>query len=130
MSEIRYGRTTLPECCGRLAERVEEPYRSGLARIFRRMQEDESPAFPQVFAAEMGQALATLPLEEGERKVFLAAMSQRGFADAQMQLRSLERTVAELERVRHIVSQEIREKSRMAVGLGGMGGLLLVILLM
>lgn len=109
---------------------MEEPYRSGLTRIYRRMREDGSRAFADVFAGEMGMVLRALPLERGEREAFLEAMGHRGFADERMQLRSLERALEELRRVHAGLAGDLREKCRMAVGLGGMGGLLLVILLM
>lgn len=98
-------------------------------RIFRRMREDKSPAFPQAFAEEMGHTLDELPAGKEEREAFLAAICCQGFADAQMQLRNLERALEELKHVRDAVSGELKAKCRMAVGLGGMGGLLLVILL-
>ncbi len=129
ISEIRYGRATLPECCGNIAGRLQEPFSSCFAQIHDRMLENTGVIFGQVFRERMEECMKRLPLTESDRKCFLTLFSENGFEDEKMQIRSIEQckelllgTIGRLER-------ENAEKCRMAVGLGAMSGLLLVIIL-
>ena len=130
MSEIRYGKSTLPECCKRIGERLEEPYQSALLKIYARMAENRGEAFDTVFCKQMEECFDSLPLHREDREHFLGFVQGNGFEDGRMQLKNIESsrellrlTVAQLEK-------ENVEKSRMAVGLGAMSGLLVVIILL
>lgn len=129
ISEIRYGRSTLPECCGHIAGRLQEPYRSCFVTIHDRVVENTGVIFGQIFREQMEECLKGLPLEEADRRCFFTLFGENGFEDETMQIRSIEQckelllsTIGRLER-------ENTEKCRMAVGLGAMSGLLLVIIL-
>ncbi len=130
MSEIRYGKAPLPECCKRIGERQQEPYRSCFLKIYEKMAENRGDSFPKVFAEVMDDCLKKLPITKEDREDFLSFATGNGFEDGTMQLRTVERsrellqlTVEELEKVN-------TEKCRMAVGLGAMSGLLLIIILL
>lgn len=130
MSEIAYGRATLPECCRRIGERQLEPYRSSFLEIYEKMQGDEGLDFPGVFCAAMDRCLQKLPIVTEDREAFLAFAAGQSFEDGQMQLRTIERSRDLLRGTAARLEQENREKSRMAVGLGIMSGLLLVVALL
>ncbi|WP_369124294.1 hypothetical protein, partial [uncultured Acetatifactor sp.] len=68
-----------------------------------------------------------LPLQETDREDFLRFAGQTGFSDSQMQLRAIEQSAQLLGATRERLEREHGEKSRMAVGLGAMGGLLLIL---
>ena len=84
-------------------------------------------SFGEVFREELGKALADLPLQETDREDFLRFAGQTGFSDSQMQLRAIEQSAQLLGATRERLEREHGEKSRMAVGLGAMGGLLLIL---
>ncbi len=86
-------------------------------------------SFGEVFREEMEKTLSTLPLKESDREDFLAFTWQTGFMDSQMQLRAIEQSIELLRLTGEKLQQENAEKSRMAVGLGAMGGLLLILIL-
>lgn len=127
--EVRYGRATLPECCAHIAKYLAEPFRGAFSDIGRRMEENTGISFGEVFRGRMGEILGELPLKEEDRENFLQFTSQTGFADGQMQLRTIEQSMELLEDTRKRLEKENAEKSRMAVGLGAMGGLLLILIL-
>ena len=129
MSEIRYGKSTLPECCGEIATRVEEPFKDALWQIGRMCQKESGGVFQEVFRKRMTEAFEKTPLKQEDREIFLAPFCGQGFLDGQMQLKSIEQSLAQIKDTIRILSEEQREKCRMAVGLGVMSGLLLIIIM-
>lgn len=130
MSEIRYGRATLPECCRQLSGRMEEPFASCLEEIYKRTQQNTGEKFSVVFCEAMSECLSRLPVKVEDRENFLQFVSSGSYVEGEMQLRALEQsrellgyTIAQLE-------LENGEKCRMAVGLGAMSGLLLLLVLL
>ena len=130
ISEIRYGRATLPECCQQIAVRLPEPYRQCLGRIYNKMQENTGVIFGEVFSEYMGACLQELPLAEEDRNNFLNVFTENGFQDEGMQIRNIEQSKELLEYTIGRLERENNEKCRMAVGLGAMSGLLILIVLL
>lgn len=129
ISEIRYGKATLPECCDHISKRLPEPYSSCFVHIYDRMQENTGVVFGQIFREHMEECMKGLPLATEDRNCVLSLFTESGFEDENMQIRSIEQ---KKELLIHTISRlegENREKCRMAVGLGAMSGLLLVIIL-
>lgn len=127
--EIRYGKATLPESCKILTGRVKEPYRSGLAGAGRAYASNTGETFGNVFKEQMEKAMQGLPIMGEDKEIFFEPFGYRGFSDADMQLKSLERGICGLQDSIRMQESELREKQRMAMGLGLMGGMLIVILL-
>ena len=57
MGEVRYGKATLPECCRRIGERQEEPYKESLCSIYQRMEANHGESFQTVFCEQMSACL-------------------------------------------------------------------------
>lgn len=129
-SEVRYGRATLPECCGHIARGLPAPFGEAFLEIGHRMEENTGLTFGEIFREEMAEALRGLPLRETDREDFLRFAWQTGYADAKMQLRAIEQSAELLKGTRERLEGENAEKCRMAVGLGAMGGLFLILILM
>lgn len=127
--EIRYGRNTLPECCSHVAGYLKEPFGEAFLRTGNRMTENTGISFGEVFREEMEEALEKLPLKEEDRECFFRFASRGGFMDGQMQLRAIEQSIDLLRSTEEKLKKESAEKSRMAVGLGAMSGLLLILIL-
>lgn len=130
MSEIRYGKATLSECCREVAARVEEPYKSVLMGVYQECNNATSASFGEIFVEMMERCFAQLPLKREDREIFLSPFKGQGFQDGQMQIKSLEQSLYRLNDMIRIQNEEQREKCRMSVGLGVMSGLLLVIVMM
>lgn len=129
IGEIRYGKSTLPECCSRIAEHIQEPYQSAFFCIYDRMNEHTGEGFREVFSEEMRSCLEKLPVTGEDGKTFLSLFSSSGFGDDGMQIRMIEQSRELLGQTIDRLERENREKCRMAVGLGAMSGLLLLIIL-
>lgn len=130
ISEIRYGRSTLPECCRQIAGRIPNPYKEYLIHVYNKMQENTGVIFGQVFNEYMESCLWELPITKEDRKNFLSVFAEQGFQDEGMQIRSIEQSKELLEHTIERLEAENNEKCRMAVGLGAMSGLLILIVLL
>lgn len=130
MSEIRYGKATLPESCRHLAGRLGEPYAGSMKAVCEELGEGRSASFQTVFCRRMEEGLRDLPLQEEDREIFLQPFRGQGFQDGAMQLKNLEQGLEQLlDRIGQ-QERERRERCHMAVGLGAMSGLLLLIILL
>ncbi len=130
MSEIRYGKATLPECCRHLADRLEGAFGECLREIYEETGNGGSASFQEVFCLRMEECMREMPLKREEREIFLQSFRGQGFQDGVMQLKRLEQVLMQLEESLRLQEQEQREKCRMAVGLGAMSGLLLILVLL
>jgi stage III sporulation protein AB len=128
MSEIRYSKSTLPECCRRLGERAEEPFGSAFQEIADIMRSNRGESFSEVFSSQMDKCLKNVPIKRQEKELFLSFASESGFAEGKMQLLAIEQYQDRLKNIIEVAERELSEKSRMALGLGAMSGLFLVIL--
>lgn len=129
MSEIRYGKSTLPECCRVLAGRLEEPYRGAFSRMYQEYANGAGAPFLEIFIRQMERIFTALPLQKEDREVFLSPFRSQGFQDGQMQVKSLEQSLLQLQDIIRMQNEELHGKCRMAVGLGVMSGLLLIIIM-
>lgn len=131
ISLLQYGKSTLPECCRQLAAQVEEPYRQAFALVYRKMAENRGDSFSEIYAEIMGEALRGVDaLKEQDRQLFLRCVLQQGGDDGEMGIRLIQRQQELLKERIAGLEAENREKSRMAVGLGTLGGILLIIILL
>ena len=128
MSEVRYCKATLPECCIRLANRLEEPYRGAFQEIWQQVS-NTGRTFAGLFSDGMKDCFKQLPLEKEEITLFLEFAGNCGYEDSTMQLVSMERYRERLKQLSEKLQSEADEKGKMAVGLGTLGGLLLMIIL-
>lgn len=128
MSEIGYGKATLPECCKRVGERVEEPYRDALLEIYTGMKKKEN-SFRECWHEAMEKPLSRLPISEREKDIFLSFPDCCGLQDGRMQIRAIEQYRDMLNDAITRREAELEKQGRLAAGLGIMSGLLLVIAL-
>lgn len=129
MSEIGYGKATLPECCKKVGERVEEPYRGVLLLIHDSMKKKES-SFRECWHTEMEKALWGLPITGREKETFLGFPDCCGLQDGRMQIRAIEQYRDMLDTAITRREAELEKQGRLVAGLGIMCGLLLVIILL
>lgn len=129
ISEIRYDKATLPECCRRVGERAQEPYGTAMLAVYEEMQKEFRGDFSGNWKKMMGKAVKDLPLTAEEKRPFLEFAENQGLTDNLMQIKILEQYKDMLDV--HVKNREadLEKQGRMASGLGIMGGLLLTILL-
>lgn len=126
--EIRYGRSTLPECCRQLTKRVEAPYQNCFQQIYEACMENEGESFARLSKEYLEQELKDLVVDKADKDRFIACFSESGFAEGLMQLHTIEQTRKELEDKLLQLRKESASKCKLALSLGTMSGLLLVIL--
>ncbi len=130
ISLLQYGKNTLPECCCQLATEVEEPYSGAFARIYQEMSENRGSCFAEVYERIMGETLQALAVKEQDRQLFIQCILDQGGGDGEAGVRLIRRQQELLKERIVRLEAENREKSRMAVGLGTLGGLLIIIILL
>lgn len=128
LGEIRFGRSTLPQCCLKLAERTEEPYKQGFQMIYERIQENSGESFEEICTSCLEQGLKGVRAHTHDKELFIQCFSKSGFEEDTLQLRSIEQTKEELEDRMSALSKENASKCRLALSLGTMSGLLIIIL--
>ena len=129
ISEIRYNRATLPECCRQIGRQRRDSLGEICTQVYREYTEAGGCGFLEISGDSFRRQLQALPLKKEEIEQFLLFAGQEGYSDEMMQIQALERSRQELERTAMTQQQEIRQKSRLAVGLGAMSGLFLLLIL-
>ena len=128
-AEIRYGRCLLSECCLRLAEKAEAPYKEIFFEIYQRSMEDTGEGFGDICRQSMECGMKELVAKEEDKELLISCFTKSGYEEDVLQLRVIEQTKKQLEQRLDYVSRENMSKYRVALGMGMMSGLLLVILL-
>lgn len=129
ISEIRYDKATLPECCKRIGERTKQPYGEALVKIYEAMLWDEGD-FAKNWKSIMGGAVAGLPLAVEEKRPFLEFADNNNMSDNLMQIKVLEQYRDMLDINIKNREADLEKQGRMASGLGVMAGLLLTVILL
>lgn len=130
MSEIRYGKSTLPECCKHIASKVSEPYSAALIGIWEAMESHVGTGFAENWRVQMEKALLDVPVTKREKEMFLGFSSCCGLSDNQMQVRAIEQYRDMLANSIKMRENELEKQSKMAAGLGIMCGLLITVILL
>lgn len=129
MREIRYNKSTLPECCRQVGKNVEEPYDEVLAQIYRLMSSQSGYCFSECWQQEMGKCLSGLPISGKEKQMALGLASCGSLNDCDMQIRAIEQYRDMIECAVRRREETLHRQGKMAAGLGIMSGLLLVVIL-
>lgn len=130
ISEVRYSKSSLPECCRQLAGRLPEPYGNSFFKVWEETQENSGEGYRDIFVRNLKHCMGQVPLGAEEKNLFLQAFCQFGYEEARMQINSMEQCKEQLKSICGGLEKEVGEKGRMAMGLGTLGGLLLIIVLL
>lgn len=127
-SEIRYGKASLPECFLKVGKQKT----SEIGVIFEGVGEKALTERGESLRDGMVRGLSPmlepiLPLQD--LSCVLDFVSPQGFADEEMQRRALEKGRRRMEEVVSSKREELREKCRVAWGLGLTGGLFVILFL-
>ncbi len=129
ISEIRYGKATLPECCRQIGGKVNHPYRDALLKINKEVLKNDGRSFYEIWKNCMASALMELPVTKQEREVFMNFCSNTNHTDNLMQIKTLEQYRDILESYIKNRENNLEKQGRLATGLGIMSGLLLAVIL-
>lgn len=126
--EVRFSRCSLPECCLRLSQKMEEPYRRSFYEIYEKMCENNGECFGELCRENLEKGLKEVVANEADKTLFINCFVNSGYEDDVLQLRMIEQSKKELEERLTLLMAENTSKCRLALGLGAMSGLLLIIL--
>ncbi len=127
-SQVRFGRSTMGECCEQIARRVDNPFKSCFKEIAGEMEQNEGSSLGQVSRASFNRHLKRLVVSEKEKEEFVTCFAHEGFEDEGMQIQSILRGRQELETAMQELNETLTSRCRLAISLGTMSGLLLVVL--
>ena len=142
LSEISFGRSTLPECCRNIGEKMEEPYKTALLLIGEQTfsGDDENERRGEYAGCEkdffakweehMGKALAHIPVTKAEKEMLVGLSGCFGVADHRMQIRTIEQYRDMLSGAIKNREEALGGQERLATGLGIMSGILLTVILL
>ena len=124
--EILYGHGTLAEALLQSGRKAGGPLGGMFERAAERMELRDGTPFPQIWRSEADK-LASLPLLSGDWERLKALGDSLGYLDLAMQERTLLLYLEQLDESISYLKEHKREKCRLYVSLGIMGGLFLTI---
>lgn len=127
-SQIRFGRSTMGECCKQIAKRVDNPFCKALQEIALELEQNQGNSLEEISREGFKRNLKKLVVSEKEKEEFIGCFTQEGFAEEGMQIQSILRGRQELEAVIGELNETLTSRCRLAISLGTMSGFLLVIL--
>lgn len=128
-TEMDYAKAALPEICRRLSGRP-TPFRLAFEEIYKEIDKNNGCCFEEIWQKYMGESLQQLPLKEKEREILLGFPECLGFRDGKGQAGGIEKYIEEASSYSRELEEELKNKNKIAMCLGVMGGMMAVILLL
>jgi len=128
-SEVSYSKSSFPELCLAVSDRVSEPYRTVMKEIYKQVAEKSGTQFPEIWRIKMGQCLEKMPVKKEEKDIFLEFGNRIGFIDWEAQAGMLEKSRIQLEELYMQLKGATENKEKVITSMGVLGGLMLVIIL-
>lgn len=126
--EVRYGKATLPECFLKVSKQRASEIGGIFGKIGEKALSERGESLRDGLIRELSPCLETI-LSSQELLDVLDFVSPLGFAEEEMQRRLLEKGRRRMEEVVSSKREELREKCRVAWGLGLTGGLFVILFL-
>lgn len=128
-SEIRYGQSTLPESCFKAGKKLDNRLGRVLQEIGRETSESGGESFPRIFRERMEQAIGERGFKRRTGRIFSGLLRGKDFRMKRCSFGRWKAVGKDWKKPRERLEREGAEKSRIAVGLGAMSGLLLILVL-
>lgn len=127
--EISYGNAVLTEALASIGRKLEEPFCFFLNRVSSRLKGYPDKSFQQVFQEEVRETLKQSALSAKDKEALMQMGAFLGYLDKDMQLRTVELYLEELDREIQAAKESIPGRQKLCRSLGILGGLFLVLLL-
>ena len=127
--EIRYAGTELPEAIEGVAVRQEAPIGDFYHFLSDKMRRMEGKSLRVLWQTGIEKYLKNTCLTKEDKKILLDLGGQLGYLDREMQLSSLEASLAQMEDSMNALKKCLAEKQKLSVTLGLLSGFFLMILL-
>lgn len=126
-SSIRYGKATLPESCKEASLKLEEPYQTIFREIYNQMEQKKGIPFPTIWKQEIEKMSKKLLIGDKGKKLLLEFGMENGYLDIDLQQQAINRYMEEFDVLIKELEKNIKEKSKIAICFGMMGGMFLAI---
>lgn len=128
-SEIRYSRSYLGEAFRQIGISSEDPYQSWLTGMAAQMERKNGQTFAEIWEKETKEKLAASALPQPIIGRLAHLGGQLGSADAEMQVKTLDFFLEELDRSLEEMYEEMKANIRLYHCLGVMSGIFVTVLL-
>ncbi|MDR2889247.1 MAG: stage III sporulation protein AB [Lachnospiraceae bacterium] len=128
-NEIAYARSSLPEICEELSDRLPEPFAQAFAMIVAEIKENNGRSFEDIWTGVMTEQIKPLPLSGVEKELIIDLTDSPGFRDGKGQAKGMERHIEEVTRHIKELEEGLKSKNKVVMCMGVMGGLMAIILL-
>ncbi len=129
-SELQYSRQMLPEALLLTGKDAKEPYRSWLRALYERLRKREGTSLAIIWEEEMKKYLTDTELPEEILEELGRLGSELGTIDLQMQVRTLDLYMENMEQRMEELHAEERERIRLYRCIGTATGIFLAIILL
>ena len=130
ISQVRYCRSSLPECCRQLAQKTLSPYRENFQKIWEETKKNSGEGYREIFVKNIEICMGQVPLCTEEKRIFSDVMEQFGYEEAKMQINSMEQCKEQLKSLCAKLEKEVDAKGKAAMGLGVLSGFFVIIILL
>lgn len=134
--QILYSNATLPEALAEVGARFADG-REGILRepgdfflrVFKRMEEESQKAFSAIWKEEAARFLADFPMDKADRENLLALGENLGYADRDMQERTLLFYLEQTDDAIRFLKKEMETRTKLYRCLGMAAGLFLMVVM-
>lgn len=126
--EIQYGRTPLPEACREVEKRLHGAVQTFFCQVAQKLEEGTEQV-EQIWRETAEETLPSLQMKVQEREEWIRLGSTLGYLDVEMQLRTMDLYLQQLQTSIHQADSDCRNRTRLYPLLGTFGGVLICLVL-
>lgn len=129
-SEIRYSRRVLPEAFLSVGSEAQEPYKMWLLSLYERLENRQGTSLSGIWEEETRTHLPVIGIPQDMLESLIRLGGELGTIDIEMQVRTLDLYLEQMEQKMEDMRTEQKEKIRLYQCIGVTGGVFLAIILL
>ncbi len=129
-SEIRYSRRVLPEAFLSVGSEAQEPYKMWLLSLYERLENRQGTSLAGIWEEETRTHLPVIGIPQDMLESLIRLGGELGTIDIEMQVRTLDLYLEQMEQKMEDMRTEQKEKIRLYQCIGVTGGVFLAIILL
>ncbi len=127
---IKYANTTLPEAIGSLAHRNSDNFREFFASVEQDLLTSDGMSFVAIWDKEIKTHIINTYMNQQDREQLTHLGETLGYLDKEMQLKTIDLYIEQLEQDLEDAVHSLKEKTRLYNTLGVLSGLFLTVILL
>ena len=128
--EIRYSRRVLPEAFLSVGSEAQEPYKMWLLSLYERLENRQGTSLAGIWEEETRTHLPVIGIPQDMLESLIRLGGELGTIDIEMQVRTLDLYLEQMEQKMEDMRTEQKEKIRLYQCIGVTGGVFLAIILL